>query len=223
MVRIEDVATVTRTHAEREVITRLGGAEAVEIAIFREAGANIVEVAERVREAVFGSEKQRKTARETLERRGGEVRNQDLSYYERQELDFMAWNLREDASLDLLSDQSTFIGSAINDVKEAAIFGALLAVVVIWMFLRRVAATAIIGVAIPISVLVTFAPMYIMDVSLNIMSLGGLALGIGMLVDNAIVVLESITRCREEGDPLGRAAVRGVSEVAGAILSLIHI
>lgn len=217
VVRIEDVATVTRTHAEREVITRLGGAEAVEIAIFREAGANIVEVAERVREAVFGSEKQRKTARETLERRGGEVRNQDLSYYERQELDFMAWNLREDASLDLLSDQSTFIGSAINDVKEAAIFGALLAVVVIWMFLRRVAATAIIGVAIPISVLVTFAPMYIMDVSLNIMSLGGLALGIGMLVDNAIVVLESITRCREEGDPLGRAAVRGVSEVAGAI------
>ena len=75
----------------------------------------------------------------------------------------------------------------------------------------------IIGMSIPISGLVTFAPMLLLDVSLNIMSLGGLALGVGMLVDNAIVVLESITRCREEGDELSRAAVRGVSEVAGAI------
>ena len=86
-----------------------------------------------------------------------------------------------------------------------------------WMFLRRLSATLIIAVAIPISVVVTFAPMYLLDVSLNIMSLGGLALGVGMLVDNAIVVLESITRCREEGDSLKDAAVRGVAEVAGAI------
>ena len=78
-------------------------------------------------------------------------------------------------------------------------------------------ATAIVAVAIPISVIVTFAPMYLLGVSLNIMSLGGLALGVGMLVDNAIVVLESITRCREEGDSLKDAAVRGVAEVAGAI------
>ena len=85
--------------------------------------------------------------------------------------------------------------------------GGMLAVLVILAFLRRISATVIIALAIPISVIVTFAPMYVLDVSLNIMSLGGLALGIGMLVDNAIVVLESITRCREEGDTLdGRSS-----------------
>ena len=86
-----------------------------------------------------------------------------------------------------------------------------------WLFLRRVAATMIIALAIPISVIATFAPMLLSGVSFNIMSLGGLALGIGMLVDNAIVVLESITRCREEDDGLQQAAVRGTGEVAGAI------
>ena len=119
--------------------------------------------------------------------------------------------------LELLSDQSTFIRAAIDDVKNAALVGSLLAVLVILLFLRRLTATLIVGVSIPISVVVTFAPMYLFDVSLNIMSLGGLALGVGMLVDNAIVVLESITRCREEGDSLSDAAVRGTREVAGAV------
>ena len=109
------------------------------------------------------------------------------------------------------------VRAAVDDVKNAAVLGAIFAIIVMWFFLRRLATTFIVGLAIPISVIVTFAPMYMMGVSLNIMSLGGLALGVGMLVDNAIVVLESITRCREEGDDLARAAVRGVSEVAGAI------
>jgi len=217
VIRVKDVATVTRGHAEREVVTRLDGHEAVEIAIFREAGANIVDVARRVRDAVLGSAEQRAQAERLRAQRGGRVRAQDVPWDLRQKLDFMAWNVRDEARIELLSDQSTFIGAAIQDVRDSAVIGALLAIAVIWMFLRRLAPTAIIGVAIPISVLVTFAPMFLTDVSLNIMSLGGLALGVGMLVDNAIVVLESITRCREEGDPLARAAVRGVSEVAGAI------
>ena len=87
--------------------------------------------------------------------------------------------------------------------------GSILAVIVILAFLRQLVPTVIIALSIPISVVVTFAPMYIGGVSLNIMSLGGLALGVGMLVDNAIVVLESITRCRSEGDSLRDAAVRG--------------
>ncbi|MGE0434725.1 MAG: efflux RND transporter permease subunit, partial [Planctomycetota bacterium] len=79
--------------------------------------------------------------------------------------------------------------------------------------------TLVIGVAIPISVIATFALMYFNGFTLNTVSFGGLALGVGMLVDNAIVVLESITRCREEGDsPMG-AAIRGVSEVFGAIVA----
>jgi len=212
VVRVRDVATVSRTHAEREVVTKLDGREAVEVAVYREAGANIVEVAERVRRAVIGTEEQRALAEE---KRG--TPNSELRMDERRELGFLGWTLREDADLELLSDQSTFISDAVDEVKQSAILGAFFAILVMWMFLRRVAATLIIGVAIPISVVVTFAPMFLLDVSLNIMSLGGLALGVGMLVDNAIVVLESVTRCREEGDSLGRAAVRGVREVAGAI------
>lgn len=214
-IRVEDVATVERTHAEREVITRLDGQEAVEVAVYREAGANIVDVARRVRERLLGTEEQRERAERKLARGGGESR--ELSYQERQALDYLGWGLREEARFEVLSDQSRFIDAAISDVRDAAVIGALLAVAVMWVFLRRLSATLIIGVAIPISVIVTFAPMHLLGVSLNIMSLGGLALGVGMLVDNAIVVLESVTRCREEGDDMGRAAVRGVSEVAGAI------
>ena len=213
-IRLRDVASVARTHAEREVITRLEGAEAVEVAIYREAGANIVDVSRRVREAIFGTAEQQKQAegvRSSGRGGGGE------SWQERQNLGFLAWVLREEAQLEVLSDQSTFIAEAVKDVQMAAIAGGVLAVLVILAFLRRLVPTAIIAVAIPISILVTFAPMYLLDVSLNIMSLGGLALGVGMLVDNAIVVLESITRCREEGDDRVQAAVRGVQEVAGAI------
>jgi len=215
VIRVRDVASVERTHAEREVITRLEGAEAVEIAIFREAGGNIVDVSRQVRQAIFGSEEARRHAAK-LEREG-RTDSASLSWEDRSKLDFLAWELRDEAVLEVLSDQSTFIGAAIEDVRDAGLVGALLAVAVMWVFLRRLSATLIIGVAIPISVVATFAPMFLLDVSLNIMSLGGLALGIGMLVDNAIVVLESITRCREEGDSLSEAAVRGVSEVSGAI------
>jgi HAE1 family hydrophobic/amphiphilic exporter-1 len=216
IVRVRDIADVSRTHAERDVVTKLDGHQAVEVAIFREAGANIVEVAERVRRAIIGSEEGAKLA---AEKAAAGVRNEDVPFFERDKLDFLAWQVRDEARIELLSDQSTFIADAVNEVKSSALLGGLLAIAVVWMFLRRLAPTLIIGVAIPISVVVTFAPMFLLDVSLNIMSLGGLALGVGMLVDNAIVVLESITRCRDEGDDLRTAAVRGVSEVAGAIIA----
>lgn len=212
VVRVRDVAEVSRTHAEREVVTKLGGREAVEIAIYREAGANIVEVAERVRAAVLGSAEQEALAAEYAGKD-----EEEIEWSDRSKLGFLAWTMRDEAKIELLSDQSTFIADAVDEVKQSAFLGALFAIAVMWMFLRRLSATLIIAVAIPISVVVTFAPMYLLDVSLNIMSLGGLALGVGMLVDNAIVVLESITRCREEGDSLKDAAVRGVAEVAGAI------
>jgi HAE1 family hydrophobic/amphiphilic exporter-1 len=215
-IRVRDVATVERTHAEREVISRLDGGESVEIAVYREAGANIVELAETVRTRIFGDEEQQKYAAE-LEQKGED--GATGTWGDRDKTDFLGWRFRNEAEFATLSDQSTFISAAVNEVKSSAVLGALLAVLVIWVFLRQMSATLIIGVAIPISVIVTFAPMYISGVSLNIMSLGGLALGVGMLVDNAIVVLESITRCREEGDDLADAAVRGVREVAGAIVA----
>ncbi len=216
VVRVRDIADVTRTHREREVITKLDGRQAVEVAVYREAGANIVDVAERVRLAVLGTPE----GAELAARKAAEgVRNEDVPFWERSKLGFLAWQLRDEARIELLSDQSTFIADAVEEVQSSALLGGALAIIVVWMFLRRVAPTLIIGVSIPISVVVTFAPMFLLDVSLNIMSLGGLALGVGMLVDNAIVVLESITRCRDEGDDLRTAAVRGVSEVAGAIVA----
>jgi HAE1 family hydrophobic/amphiphilic exporter-1 len=119
----------------------------------------------------------------------------------------------------VLSDQSTFIESAIADVKGAAVSGGVLSILVLLLFLRNLAATTIIAVSIPLSVITTFAPMFLLDTTLNIMSLGGLALGIGMLVDNSIVVLESIYRCREEGDEPTSAAIRGTTEVGLAVLA----
>jgi HAE1 family hydrophobic/amphiphilic exporter-1 len=92
-----------------------------------------------------------------------------------------------------------------------------LSVVVLFLFLRDWWSTAIISLAIPVSILVGFAPLYLLDVSLNLMSLGGLALGIGMLVDNAVVVLESVQRHREDGLDRREAAVVGTSEVAAAV------
>jgi HAE1 family hydrophobic/amphiphilic exporter-1 len=213
-VRIRDVAEVERTYAKREVLSRIEGGEAVELAVYREADANVVAVAERVKQRVYGTPDQ---AAKAVRIEAGEEDGTGTTFGEREDLDFLGWRLRNEVALSTLSDQSTFISAAVRDVRDAALVGALLSVAVILLFLRRLSATLIIGVSIPISIVVTFAPMFIAGVSLNIMSLGGLALGVGMLVDNAIVVLESITRCREEGDDLRDAAVRGTREVAGAV------
>ncbi len=133
--------------------------------------------------------------------------------------DYLSFQLPPGGSLQLLSDQSVFIDSSIREVKDNAIFGGLIAIAVLYLFLRNVTQTLIVSLCIPISILATFAPMHMAHVSLNIISLGGLALGVGNLVDNAIVVLESIFRCREEGDNAVTAVVRGTSEVAMPVVA----
>lgn len=127
--------------------------------------------------------------------------------------------LPEGFGLQVISDQSYFIEDAVEDVTASAVLGAILAVLVLFLFLRSLKATVLIAAAIPLSIVTTFIPMQLSSVSLNLMSLGGLALGIGMLVDNSVVVIESIARCREEGDNPLQAAIRGISEVGGAILA----
>lgn len=117
----------------------------------------------------------------------------------------------------VITNQSKFIKNTIQEVKQAAIIGGILAILVLFYFLKNLRSTLIIGAAIPISVIITFFLMYSSNISLNIISLGGLALGIGMLVDNSIVVLESIQRYRENGADLYTASLEGTSEVAGAV------
>lgn len=126
-------------------------------------------------------------------------------------------NLPQGYELTLVYDQSTFISDAIAEVKSAAFEGGLLAMLVIYLFLRNAWTTLVISISIPVSVIATFNLMHSQDISLNIMSLGGIALAIGMLVDNAIVVLENISRYREQGYSPMEAAKKGASEVSMAI------
>jgi len=118
-----------------------------------------------------------------------------------------------------VSDSSQYIKRAINNVSNAALYGGILAVVVLLFFLTSIRSTLVIATAIPISIIATFALIYFGGFTLNIMTLGGLALGIGMLVDNAIVVLENIYRLQESGMPPRKAAVLGSQEVQAAIIA----
>lgn len=122
-----------------------------------------------------------------------------------------------DFKMGITVDSAEFIQASINNVKDSAIQGAGLAVIVLLFFLRNFLSTMVIGVAIPIAVISTFALMYFNGFTLNIVSFGGLALGIGMLVDNSIVVLENIYRHMEMGKTRLQAALDGSREVAGAI------
>ncbi|OQX75161.1 MAG: acriflavine resistance protein B [Bacteroidetes bacterium 4484_276] len=119
----------------------------------------------------------------------------------------------------IVQNQGKFIQDSINEVEQTALIGALMAVFVLFIFLRRIKVTAIISFAIPLSVIATFNLMYFNGLSLNIMTLGGLALGAGMLVDNAIVVVENIFRNLESGLSVKEAAIKGTAEVGGAIVA----
>jgi hydrophobic/amphiphilic exporter-1 (mainly G- bacteria), HAE1 family len=128
-------------------------------------------------------------------------------------------DLPPDLTLTATYDQSIFIRNAIVQVIQAALLGGLLAVAVLYLFLKNARTTVIIALAIPVSVIASFAAMYAGGLTLNIMSLGGIALAIGLLVDNAIVVLENIAARRERGDSLIDAARTGAGEVSGAVVA----
>lgn len=126
---------------------------------------------------------------------------------------------QSDISVAHVFDQSTYITRSINGLRDNLVIGAVLAVVVLFVFLRHVGSTLVVAVSIPLSVVFAFVLMYAWKLSINLMTLGGLALGVGMLVDNSIVVLESIYRRQELGDPPLTAAVNGTREVGTAIIS----
>ncbi len=114
-------------------------------------------------------------------------------------------------------DQADFINQAISRMIQSALMGGILAILILFLFLRNIRSTLIISLTMPISIIATFILMYFSDVTMNMMTLGGLALGIGMLVDNSIVVLENIFRHRTEGMTIKEASVRGANEVATAV------
>ncbi len=117
----------------------------------------------------------------------------------------------------MLMNQADYINDSVKSVSNNLLYGALLAIVILLIFLRDLKPTIIIALAIPISVMAAFIMIYFSKMTLNIISMGGLALGIGMLVDNSIVVIENIYRLRNEGVSVKEAAIKGAQQVAGAI------
>lgn len=208
VVRLKDIATIRRVSTDPKVLARIDGKEAVLLDIYREADANIVAVADAVRARLEGAPPPwwKKLAKKDGGPEGAPVT-----------VDEDRIKLPSGVGAVVLTDQSTFVRSAIDAVYSAAWQGALLSIIVLYLFLRSFTDTLIIGVAIPLSIITTFGAMHLSGISLNVMSLGGLALGVGMMVDAAIVVLDSISRCREEGDDRVAAAIRGTREVGLAV------
>lgn len=184
-VRLKDVAVVSQGYKERQAVIRLGGNEAIEMAIYKEGDANIVSVAEAVKKQLKALEK----------------------------------DLPRDADLTTVEDQSIFIGSAISEVKKEAVMGGILAILIIFFFLRDGWSTFVISLSLPVSIVATFFVMGQLDLSLNVMSLAGLALATGMVVDDSIVVLESIAKARERGLGILEAAIVGSREVSMAVVA----
>lgn len=191
-IRMKDVATVTQGFKERQGIVRVDGHEVVELAIYKEGDANTVAVAANVRKQIDHLA----------------CRNADKSCIP---------ILPANSQLRTIDDQSIFIQSSLDDVRNDAIIGGILAILIIFFFLADSWSTFIISLSLPVSLIATFFFMGEAGVSLNVMSLGGLALATGMVVDDSIVVLENIARMRERGASIFEAAVKGAREVSMAV------
>lgn len=190
-VTLADVADVTRGHKRREVITRFGGR--------------------------FG-------AREAVELalyKEGDANTVAVAKSLHERLDRVKSEMPEGVEVVVGADQSRFIRASIDNVIDNALLGGLIAVGVLLLFLKDVRSTLIIAVTIPVSIIATFFLMYQTGTTLNVMSLGGLALGVGMLVDGAIVVLEAIHKRREQGESGVEAARNGASEVGMAVIASV--
>ncbi|MFH0772279.1 MAG: efflux RND transporter permease subunit [Candidatus Omnitrophota bacterium] len=146
----------------------------------------------------------------------------DVSNNVKKAVDKLKDELPKEVFIKTIYDQADFIKGSINGVKNAAIMGAFLAFIVLLLFLQSYRTSMIIVISIPISIIVVFGLMYMKGISLNMISLGGLALGVGMLVDASIVVIENIFRhVEEEKEDVKTASLRGTNEVIGAINSAV--
>jgi multidrug efflux pump subunit AcrB len=122
---------------------------------------------------------------------------------------------------EITQDQSSLLNAAISNLQTSLLFGGIFAFGVLFLFIKDYRIPLIMGISLPSSLLISFLVFYFFNISINIISLSGLALGIGMLIDNAIIVLDNITRKREAGIPLFEACVQGSNEVMGALISSV--
>jgi HAE1 family hydrophobic/amphiphilic exporter-1 len=184
-VRVRDLGRSVDSIRRVKSYLFVDGAPGVRLRVFKQSGANTVEVADALQQEI-------------------ERLNRDNAGR---------------AHLAVLWDSSDFIKASVSNLESGAALGALLAVLVLLIFLRNLRATAIVATAIPLSIIATFGLMHFRGMTLNVISFGGLALGVGMVVDGAIVILENIHRKRVEGLAPLEAAVSGASEVSGAVVA----
>lgn len=188
-IRVKHIGDVVDTFKRRYGFVRSEGKEVLALPAYRETGTNVIEVMEGLREAIA------KVNREILAHRGLKL------------------------ELTQVYDETTYITSSIKLVRDNIWFGGLLAGAILLIFLRSISATAVVGVSIPICIIGTFLVIPLAGRNINVVMLAGLAFATGMVVDNAIVVLENIYRHREMGKDRRQAAADGASEVWGAVLA----
>jgi HAE1 family hydrophobic/amphiphilic exporter-1 len=135
------------------------------------------------------------------------------------ELEKIKQELNLDLKIDVVMDQAEYIQQSIHNTEKMILEGAILAILVIFLFLRNWRSTFIIFVSIPISIITTFILMYFTNSTVNLITMGGLALGVGRIVDDSIVVFENIYRHRQMGEPRMQAAQKGAAEVGGAVIA----
>lgn len=188
-IRVEDVADVVDTFKKQYDFVRSEGQEVIALPAYRKSGSNVIEVMEGLRAAIA------QVNAEVLEPRGMKL------------------------ELTQVYDETVYISSAIALVRDNIFYGGILAAAVLIVFLRSLRATGVVAVAIPISVVGTFLVIPLAGRNVNVVMLAGLAFAVGMVVDNAIVVLENIYRHREMGKSRREAAADGASEVWGAVVA----
>lgn len=208
-VHLRDVATVTQAYKEREAIIRFKGREAIELAIYKEGDANTVAAADAVRKML-----------QRLEQTGagGGTGAPGAKPVAQAAGKPGAYSI-DGIAVQTIEDQSKFIRNALSEVQHEALVGGLLSILIIFFFLRDGWSTFVIGLSLPVSIIATFFFMDRLGLSLNVMSLAGLALATGMVVDDSIVVLESIAKARERGLGVLQAAITGTREVSMAVVA----
>ncbi len=196
-VYVKDVATVEVGHEKRRGFVRSFGHPSIAMNVIRQSGSNVVDIMEELRERldVIRAEILPNLAPPGYEEAGKHLRMRQVY------------------------DETTYIDSSISLVTQNLFIGGAIAGVVLMVFLRSFVSTGIVAIAIPVSVIGTFLVLLALGRTLNVISLAGLAFAVGMVVDNAIVVLENIYRRIQQGDEPMKAALRGGREVWGAILA----
>ena len=195
-VTLSDIAEIKQHFSERTSWVQLNKDPAIRVQVYRQAESDLVSVAKGIRSLLFNNQSKPIKGKNILK----------IPH-------------PKGLQVEIVSDQAHFIELALSEVNQAILIGGFLAILILYSFLSSWSQTFIIAIAIPLSVVLAFIPLQIFSVSLNLMSLGGLALGVGMLVDNAVVVLESISRRYELGDTMNHAAQKGAAEVGSAVFA----